>query len=892
MVVSQLECVPRTISFGKGLGVRLSRANPPLYPLPQEKYHNLPTFAEQFSCCLERRNLSASRLAKLVEAQGFAISRRTLYRWQKDSVKHPRHWLDIVQVAFVLHLSEIEVNALLQAAGFQAIADLRQHAPPDQALLFQFWNVPMQEVAPLAHFVGRVVELEQLERLLLSERGVKVCVLVGMGGVGKTTLAAEVAHRLRDRFPDGVLWANVGASNMMALLDTFARAYGQNVSQYAQLDDRSRIVRDILARKRVLVILDDVADDKSLQLLLPATGACAVLVTTRRTDLWSLRHVDHVHLRPFSVEHREVQQLFSQILGAETYRVNEAYFQDIAQLVGYLPLALDIVAHRLVRQPGWSVARFLAYLQQEKKRLDLLAYGADVSLRASFNVSYEALPASLQRFFKELGVFAGGDFGVEAAAFVHDVAQSVARDSLTRLYSLSLLQLGQQEETYTLHPLLQLFAREKIVTEMPYARMVAYFVQYAVWHETDYEALTTVYGHLEVALTVAGERPFLYPELIRGGLALVRFWEARGLWETAVGHFKRMVLVAKALNDITNLAAIQRCLGRLAVRQGNLQQAESVYAAALTAAFASENEAMICALKQGLGALAARRGDLSMAAQWSQEALTLACQLGDSQRILELRTNLGGMLADQGQLTAAKCQLEEALVGVNEPVEAHNRRRVGILFQNLGRIASDLAEPTARHYFEQAWALAEADQDQERLCGLLDKRGEQAYLRGELETAGQLFGEGLKIARRLKSPRFICRHLANQAVLLAFQQQFAEAHKLFGQAWPLAQQMGSSWDMCLVLTRWGHCYVQEGMWDEAVRLLGEAQARAETADFPEWIARSAYGLAQALAGQGDWNAAREQGQRSAAIFMEMGHRLASVVQTWLKTSAVGKTAEV
>lgn len=850
-------------------------------------------FAVLFNRCLTHRNLSAGHLARLIAGRGFAVSRRTLYRWQNGEIKHPRHWLDIVQVALVLHLSEVEVNFLLRAAGFQTIAELRHHALADQASLFAYWNVPFQEVAPLSYFVGRVTELDRLEQLLLAERGVSVCVLVGMGGVGKTTLAAEVAHRLRDEFPDGVLWANLGASNVMALLDTFARVYGQNVSQYTQLDDRSRIVRDILARKRVLIILDNVVDDRSLEVVLPASGACAVMITTRRTDLWSLRHAYHLHLRPFSSEQGDVQQLFSQILGVETYHAEQVYFQEIAELVGYLPLALDIVAHRLAHQPGWSAARFLVRLQQEQKRLDLLTHNENTSVRLSFNVSYEVLPLGLQRFFVGLGVFAEGGFSVEVAAYIHSVTQPVAHDYLTRLYGLSLVQLGQEEETYALHPLLQLFAREKIADETPYERMVAYFVQYMVLHETDYEALAAVYGHLEMALVVAGERPSLYPALIQGGLTLYRFWEARGLWETAVEHLRAMEWAAKQLNDVANRAALERCLGRLAVRQGDLERAKTHYNIALEAAYESENGGMICALQQGLAALAARRGDLATAMQWSQEALVLARQLDDPQRILELLTNLGGVLADYGRLEKAQSQFEEALRLVRRPIADGERKRVGILLQNLGRIASDFGETaTASRYFEEAWKLTEADQDQERLCGLLDKRGYEAYLQGEVETAVKLFSQGLKIARRLKSPRFICRHLANHGLLLTQSHEFAKAHEPFSQALRVARQMGSAWDICLVLTRWGDCYVREEAWAKAISLLEEAHQVAIAANFSEWIARSAYGLAQAFAGQGRWVAAEEQGERSAAIFAEMGHRLATVVQTWLKTSAVGKTTEV
>ena len=95
----------------------------------------------------------------------------------------------------------------------------------------ELWGdrVPMY----LTRFVGRTAELAELDALVRSRRLVTIC---GVGGVGKSRLAAEVSRRLARNaahaFPDGVCWAPVGAvTDPEALIATTARALGLTIPQ-------------------------------------------------------------------------------------------------------------------------------------------------------------------------------------------------------------------------------------------------------------------------------------------------------------------------------------------------------------------------------------------------------------------------------------------------------------------------------------------------------------------------------------------------------------------------------------------------------------------------------------------------------------------------------------
>src|SRR6185503_6827627 len=107
----------------------------------------------------------------------------------------------------------------------------------------------------------------------------------GMGGIGKTSLAVHLAHRLRGQFPDGVLWAHVSTSEPLDILDSWARAYHCDFSALPDLDSRASAVRALLADKTVLIILDDVWDAARARPLLVGGPAASVLLTGRDMDV-------------------------------------------------------------------------------------------------------------------------------------------------------------------------------------------------------------------------------------------------------------------------------------------------------------------------------------------------------------------------------------------------------------------------------------------------------------------------------------------------------------------------------------------------------------------------------------------------------------------------------
>ncbi|MEM7336751.1 MAG: BTAD domain-containing putative transcriptional regulator, partial [Chloroflexota bacterium] len=177
-------------------------------------------------------------------------------------------------------------------------------------------ETPFQAPSVSPHFVGRTELLETVGQSLLEQPNSSPPVaIVGMGGVGKTAFAAQKARDLKPSFTDGVLWANSMTSQPHNILDSWARAYGHDFSSLTDLDSKATAVRGMLANKRVLLIIDNVENVSDIRPLLPSSESCAVLLTTRNSDVATALNAKIVRLDELTAENGK--KLMIRILGQE-----------------------------------------------------------------------------------------------------------------------------------------------------------------------------------------------------------------------------------------------------------------------------------------------------------------------------------------------------------------------------------------------------------------------------------------------------------------------------------------------------------------------------------------------------------------------------------------------
>jgi tetratricopeptide (TPR) repeat protein/transcriptional regulator with XRE-family HTH domain len=830
---------------------------------------------------VQRSRYSRGQLSELS-----GVPKRTIANWLEGRVTKPQQWQPLLKVAAALHLAEAEATTLLQAASHPTLIDLRAciTAEADQALLtpWPISRAPFQAIADLPYFVGREHELAHLRKTLLSGGFVTICNVWGMGGVGKTSLAAHLAYQLRRDFPDGVLWARLDTTDTLSILSAFAAAYDHDVSGYTDLDSRSSAVRALLADKRVLIVLDNAQTSTQVRPLLPpTTGKPAVIITTRH-DLEIADHMDRLALDPFERESGEALTLFARILGERRARQFRSELLQIAEVLGHLPLALALVASRLALIPDRLARDFLEQIQRADQRLDELAR-EDRSVRLSFDASYEALPRDLQQFFITLSAFGGEDFGTEAIAYVAETSVDSAADQLDRLVRLSLVQPSRSDR-YRLHPLLRDYAREKLTSDEAYLRVLDFFAAaIEALGSTDYHSLELDTDNILSALDAMHQRRLL-SQFVRGVITFSDFLQARGLYALLDAHLAHAEEAAIVVQDRHVLTKVWLQMGRLKMEQGDLSRAQSIFQEGLSLAREMGDKACECESLRELGRLHFYIGEEKESRRYAEESLAIAREINDPVAILKCVGNLGVCVAKLGDYPLAEAHFHSSLM----------------LAQQMGRYESEITMlqnlawlAWHRHDYEQAdafsldaAALARSTGRREALIGVLGNHSQSYFARGDVAQAEVLMQEALNIAREISHQRSIPDMLADLGQYAFQAGDFDRAADYWRESLQRAHQTGNLGLVSRVLTHQAAQQLACGQLGEAETTAQAALSQARQIHNQEHMADALFILAQVALARADTLEAATYGHDSLALMESANPRRACEIKDWLDNAHI------
>jgi tetratricopeptide (TPR) repeat protein len=340
--------------------------------------------------------------------------------------------------------------------------------------------------ADVRDFTGRAAECAGIRRLAnnAAQTGATggaptVIVVWGPGGVGKTTLAVHAAYRVADQYPDGQLFADLRGHDdqppsAAQVAVSFLAALGVSVDRRA---DPVCAFRSAAAGRRLLIVLDNAADEEQVGPLLPGSAGSLVLVTSRQA-LGALPSARAMRLDV--LDHRSAVRMLTRIAGADRTGQTAA-IASLAELCGRLPIALRIAGSRLASEPAAAVGLLVERLCHEDKRLRHLTAG-DRDLSAVFAASYRPLTNIQRRVFHMAGLFPGPDFPVAALAVLADRDAAGVECALRRLTDASLIQPAGPGR-YRMHDLVRRYALERgeavgDPAELPHAirRLAAWYL--------------------------------------------------------------------------------------------------------------------------------------------------------------------------------------------------------------------------------------------------------------------------------------------------------------------------------------------------------------------------------------------------------------------------------
>ncbi|MEV0701792.1 tetratricopeptide repeat protein [Saccharopolyspora sp. NPDC050389] len=703
---------------------------------------------------------------------------------------------------------------------------------------------PQQLPGDVRSFVNRNAELEHLDGVLTDDRdeplAVALSVITGTAGVGKTSLALHWAHLMRQRFPDGQLYANLRGYDpglpvtAEEALDRFLRALGEPAAAIpAELEGKAALYRSRLAGQRVLIILDNAASVGQVRPLLTGTAGCLVVVTSRSRLSGLVARDGARRLSLDMLPETEAIALLRAVTAGYRSDDDEAELRELARLCARLPLALRIAAERAASRPLMRLGDLISDLRDESALWDALTAEDDEeadAVRTVFAWSYRALSAEVARLFRLLGLLPGSEFGAEVAAVLINDDGSRVRRQLDVLVGAHLLEQSAPRR-YQLHDLLRAYAADQVFhEEAPESRRAALRRVLSWYLHTVDSALHVIFPgtrrfSLEppevdvVPMTFAGRTEALdWFEVERSNLvaaahaasdvsphrvawqlsAMLRsIYASRNIFDDWLATSLIGLESARQAGDLHGEAEMLESLGKSSFQARRLAESESYHRAALTIREEIGDQPGRAISINALGLLGLRRRRLADAKSYFEQSMVLSREIGDRRREGLALCNLGEAYYELGEFGEAIENLHAALRVYRELSDrAREGNALFILSMTLRetgdvenalssiRDALAIAGQFNNRMWEAHWLVELA-----RIQRAVGEPGEALVSCQEAATIQQRLGDRSREAMALHGTGQAYQELGRLQEAADFHRRAAAIHRELGDHWQLAHTL-------------------------------------------------------------------------------------------------------
>jgi predicted ATPase/DNA-binding SARP family transcriptional activator len=673
----------------------------------------------------------------------------------------------------------------------------------------------------LTRFFGRRQESARLVDFL-SRRTVRLVTLAGPGGVGKTRLAIEVAHRMAGVFAHDICFVELsGVADEKSVDEAVAAALHLPANTGRS---SSGAILDYLRDKTVLLVLDNCehlvkACARLVQTLCRDAAGLTVLATSRIPLHLDEEHV--VRLEPFATPAiNDAQrltvaealsfdsvQLFTDraaqsLLQFTLSEANVLAVVRICQQLDGIPLAIEIAAAQARALPVEAIAGRLGQRFAWLNRQVGETLPRQRTLHTLIDWSYELLSARERSVLCRLAVFAGG-WTLEAAGAVC-TAEEPCAESLAELADHSLVVFGADAERqrYGMHETIRQFAQERLHGSDQeadalerHARYYAELVSRAAQNRTRQtfpERLRTVVDdHDNVA------RAFEWLVVQDGEQALtlvaqlgtpLEFWELGGFFQEGRRWLQR------ALEGTQGTVSLPR--GHALLAAADLSSAITDFEYGLQCVQQAQQLFQQLGNKRGeidarlkycnLAGLAGKNANLEAQAK---EALRMAEQISYTAGIAKAKGALGSIAYDADNPEAA---LQYHLPSVALWRELESPFELAKALTNLGVASLEIGETmAARQAFLEARDLFRSLDYQRGVATVIHNLGETALKMGENANARELLCEALRIRQHLGLPRGYPYSFELLAQVNESEERYEQAIQLLAAAETLRIRIGA-----------------------------------------------------------------------------------------------------
>jgi len=272
-----------------------------------------------------------------------------------------------------------------------------QEKTEEQTSCFQVNRLPLD-------YVPREEIESNLYELLLDTKGkLHTINLFGWSGVGKSLLGRSIATKVKQHFPDGILWANVEAMSIEDILKKFIAPFelSTNRNLLYERAEYLEILQRILSDKRVLIILDQVKSASDISHLLPTSCPQIVILIISTEPINELIYKQNQIRLPEMTED-EAEKLFRNIWKESYLSTTSKLIHEIAEHLYFIPASMALIAQDILSR-RISPSESLENLKLKKQEKSI-----STKLNPGFDLVYENLPEESKQILPFLGVMGGG----------------------------------------------------------------------------------------------------------------------------------------------------------------------------------------------------------------------------------------------------------------------------------------------------------------------------------------------------------------------------------------------------------------------------------------------------------------------------------------------------